>query len=130
MRQLKIYRGVLYHDNEEWYQIWRGIDLSVQNWHEEFDKCWSKHWKISKICTLIGYFWPKYTIFELKRVWRSYGWWHWRLMQNLNENRLVLSKNFRFRLKNRDVILESKMAELNLKQILLIWTFCWWHGAH
>ena len=39
---------------------------------------------------------------------------------NLNENRLVLSKNFRFRLKNRDVILESKMAELNLKQNLLI----------
>ena len=30
---LKIYRGVLCHDNEEWYKIWRGIDLSVQNWH-------------------------------------------------------------------------------------------------
>ena len=24
------------HDNEEWFTIWRGIDLSVQNWHEEF----------------------------------------------------------------------------------------------
>ena len=29
---------VLCHENEEWYQIWRGIDLSVQNWHEEFGK--------------------------------------------------------------------------------------------
>ena len=30
-------QGVLCHDNEEWYKIWREIDLSVQNWHEEFD---------------------------------------------------------------------------------------------
>ena len=26
------------HDNEEWSKMWRGIDLSVQNWHEEFDE--------------------------------------------------------------------------------------------
>ena len=38
MYELKIYRGVLCHDNEEWCKIWRGINLSVQNWHEEFDK--------------------------------------------------------------------------------------------
>ena len=38
MNELKIYRGVLCHENEEWYQIWRGIDLSAQNWHEEFGK--------------------------------------------------------------------------------------------
>ena len=37
MYELKIYRGVLYHENKEWYKSWRGIDLSVQNWHEEFD---------------------------------------------------------------------------------------------
>ena len=37
MYKLKIYRGVLCHDNEEWCKIWRGIDLSVQIWHEEFD---------------------------------------------------------------------------------------------
>ena len=36
--ELKINRGVLCHDNEEWCQIWRGIDLSAQNWHEEFDQ--------------------------------------------------------------------------------------------
>ena len=29
--ELKIYRGVMNHDNEEWYKIWRGIDLSFQN---------------------------------------------------------------------------------------------------
>ena len=66
--ELKIYRGVLCHDNEEWYQIWTGIDLSVQNWHDAFDKFWSEHSKISKICTLTGCFWPKYIMFELKMV--------------------------------------------------------------
>ena len=52
--------------NEEWCQIWRGIDLSVQNWHEEFDEFWPEHSKISKICILMGYFWAKYIMFELK----------------------------------------------------------------
>ena len=36
--ELKIYRGVMCHDNEEWYKIWRRTDLLFQNWHEEFDK--------------------------------------------------------------------------------------------
>ena len=26
------------YDNEEWCKIWKGIDLLVQNWHEEFSK--------------------------------------------------------------------------------------------
>ena len=39
------------HDNKV-MQNWRAIDLSVQNWH--------------KNCTLMGYFWPKYWMFELK----------------------------------------------------------------
>ena len=38
--ELKCYMGVLRHDSEEWCKIWRGIDSSVQNWHEEFDKFW------------------------------------------------------------------------------------------
>ena len=99
MYQLKIYRGVLCHDNEESYKIWRGIDLSVQNWQEEFDKFWPEHSKISKIYTLIGCFWPKYIMLELKKVQRSYVSWHWRLMQNLKENWLVHSKNFRLQAK-------------------------------
>ena len=160
------------HDNEEWYKIWRGIDLLFPNWQEEFDKFWPKHLKVSNIFTLMCSFWAKYILFELKKysqiiyydteegykvwkknwlvkmtwgiwqifihqsreeswkiwrgneefhqfdlstpkslkctlelapltklyVWvkknvqRSYVWWHWRLMQNLKENWLVLSK--------------------------------------
>ena len=82
------------HGNEEWSKIWREIDLSVKNWHEEFDEFWPKHSKISKICTLMGCFWPKYIMFELKKyrgaifhdtrvwckIWRKtdlwFGKWH------------------------------------------------------
>ena len=84
MHELKIYSG-LDNDNEEWCKIWRGIDLSVQNWHNEFDEFSPKHSKTSNICTLIGCFWPKYIKFELKKVQRIYVWWYWRLMQNLKE---------------------------------------------
>ena len=66
--EFKIYSGVMCHDNEEWCKPWRGIDLSVQTWHDEFDKFWLEHLKISKICTLMGFFWPKYIMFELKQV--------------------------------------------------------------
>ena len=53
------------HDNKV-MQNWRVIDLSVQNWHEEFDKFWPEHLEILKNCTLMGCFWPKYWMFELK----------------------------------------------------------------
>ena len=36
--ELKKYRGVIFHETEEGYKIWREIDLSFQNSHEEFDK--------------------------------------------------------------------------------------------
>ena len=58
------------YDNEEWYKIWKGIDLSVQNWHEKFNKFWPEHSKISKACTLMSCFWPKYIKFELRRYRR------------------------------------------------------------
>ena len=67
MYELKICRGVMCHDTEEWCKIWKGIDLSVQNWHEEFDEFWPDYSKISKICTLMGCFWPKYILFNLKK---------------------------------------------------------------
>ena len=93
MYELKIHRGVMSHDNEEWCKNWRGIDLSVHNWHKEFDDFWPKHSKISKMCTLMGCFWPKYIMFELRKVQRSYVWWYWILMQNLKEKWLCAFKN-------------------------------------
>ena len=38
-----------------------------QNWHEEFDKFWPEHSKVSKMFTLMGSFWAKYILFELKK---------------------------------------------------------------
>ena len=67
MNELKIYRGVICHDNKEWWKIWRGIDLSFQTWHEEFDKFWPEHSKVSNICTLMGTFWTKYIMFGIKK---------------------------------------------------------------
>ena len=65
--ELKKYRGVIFHETEEGYKIWRGIDLPFRNWHEEFDKFWPEHSKVSKISTLMGSFWAKYILFELKK---------------------------------------------------------------
>ena len=58
--------------------------MSVQNWHEEFDEFWPEHSTISKICTLIGCFWAKYIMFELKKYrgvifdGTEYWWEVWR----------------------------------------------------
>ena len=50
--ELKIYKGIMCHENEEWCKNWLGIDYSVQNWHEQFDEFWFKYSKISKIFIL------------------------------------------------------------------------------
>ena len=65
--ELKKYRGVIFHDTEEWCKIWRKTDLWFGKWHEEFGKFSPEHSKISKICTLMSCFWPKYKMFELKK---------------------------------------------------------------
>ena len=70
MHELKTYSGVTFHENEEWYKIWRGSDLSFQNCHEDFDKYWPKHSKVSEICTLMGSFRTKYIMFGLKNYRR------------------------------------------------------------
>ena len=49
MYELKIYRGVMCQDNEEWCKIWKGIDLSFQNWQEEFDEFWSEHSSLKNV---------------------------------------------------------------------------------
>ena len=92
--ELKIYGGIMCHDNEEWYKLWRGINLLFPNWHEEFDKFWPKHLKVWNIFTLMCSFWANYILFKLKKysqiiyydteegykVWKKtdlwFGKWH------------------------------------------------------
>ena len=84
----------MYNDAKKWWKIWSGIDLLFQNWHKEFDEFWFENLKVSKIYTLMGCFWPKYIMFELKKyrgaifhdtrvwckIWRKtdlwFGKWH------------------------------------------------------
>ena len=108
------------HENEEWCKIWRGIDLSIQNWHEGFDEFWVEHLKYSKVCTLMGCFWPKYIMFELKKyrgvmfdgtedwckIWRKADLCFLKWPEEFG-------KIFVRRLKNSNFILGSKKAELN-----------------
>ena len=54
------------YDNEELHEIWWGTDLSFQSWHKEFDKFWPELLKVSQIFILMGSFWAKYIMFELK----------------------------------------------------------------
>ena len=56
------------HDTEDWCKIWTKTNFLFQNW-QEFGEFWSKHSKVSKICTLIGPFCAKYIIFDLKKYW-------------------------------------------------------------
>ena len=85
----KKYRGVILHETEEGYKIWRGTDL-FQNWQKEYDKFWTEHSKVSTSSTLMGSFWAKYIyIAWTKKVERSYLSRHWRVMQNLKKNWLV-----------------------------------------
>ena len=67
MFKLKEYRGVIFQDTGEWCKSWRGTDLSVQNWHEEFNDFGPEHSKISKSFLLVGCLWPNYIIFELTK---------------------------------------------------------------
>ena len=62
------YRWVMCNDTDEWWKIWREIDLLFQNWHKEFDEFWFENLKVSKTYTLIRCFWPKYIMFELKNT--------------------------------------------------------------
>ena len=43
------------------------INLLFKNWHKGFDKFWPEHLKVSKIFNLMGTFWAKYLLFELKK---------------------------------------------------------------
>ena len=51
------------YDNGKSCKILKIIDLPFQNWHEEFDKFWPDNSKISKVCTLMGW----YKMFQLKK---------------------------------------------------------------
>ena len=91
--QLKMCRGIMSHDTEEWCEIWTKTDVLFPN-QQELREFWPYHLKVKQICTLIGAFCAKYIKFDLKKyrgivfhdteewykVWRKtdlwFGKWH------------------------------------------------------
>ena len=67
LRELRKNRRIIFHETEDRHKIWRGIDLSFHNWHKKFDKFWPEDSKVSNMLILIGFFWAKYILFELKK---------------------------------------------------------------
>ena len=49
MFYLNEYKGVIFHDTEEWCKIWRKTDLRFGKWQEEFGKFSPEHSKLSKL---------------------------------------------------------------------------------
>ena len=92
MYELKIYRGAVCHGNEEWYKVWRWLDLLVQNWHEEFDEFWSEHLKISKNLYFNGLPLTKVYNVWLKKSTERLCLIAVKIDAKLKENWLVLSK--------------------------------------
>ena len=82
--ELKKYREIIFHETEERYKIWRGIDLSFQNWHKEFDKIWPGTPQSLKNFHFNELLLSKVYIVWAKKVQRNNLSWHWRVMQHLN----------------------------------------------
>ena len=117
MFQLKSYRRVM-----SWQS--RIMQILKRNWLVVSKLAWAI-WRILtralkslKIWTLLGSFWTKYVMFHLKKCWgvMFYGTEDWCKFEGkltcAFQNDVRNLANFH-RLKNKDFILESKMAELH-----------------
>ena len=88
---LKKYRGVIFHNIEEWCKIWRKTGSWFGIWHEEFGKFSPEHLKVSKLQLWWDPFVQSRKCMSLK-LQRSYVSWQWRMVQKLKKNWLVVLK--------------------------------------
>ena len=87
--ELKKYRGVIFHDTEQWCKIWKIMTLWFQKWHHDLDELSSLEYpKVWKLYT-DGLFLSKAYTISAKKFQRNYVSWHWRVLQSLNKNWLV-----------------------------------------
>ena len=83
--ELKKYRGVIFHDTEQWWKILINPDLAVSKLAWGIGWTFIKALKNLKICTLMGSFCPKHNV-SARKSQRNYVPWHWTVIQNLSEN--------------------------------------------
>ena len=84
-------RGVMCHYTEEWCKIWGRTNLCFEKWHKEFGKFWPNTRKSQNL------HFNRLLLTKVYNVWaeklqRSYVLWHWRVMQYLKKNWLVVWK--------------------------------------
>ena len=89
--QLQEYRGVIFHDTEQWCKIWIKPDLVVSKMAEELGELSLEHPKVWKLY-IDGLFLSKAYTVSVRNFQRNYVSWHWRVLQSLNENWLVAWK--------------------------------------
>ena len=90
---LKKYKGVIFHDIEEWCKIWRKTDLLLGKWHEEFGKFSPEHSKVSKLELWWDPLVQSRKCMRLKLTEKlCYVLWQWRIIEKLKRKRLVVSK--------------------------------------
>ena len=64
--ELTKYRGVIFHDTEQWYKIWINPDLVVSKIAWGIGWTFIRAFKSLKNCTLMGFFCPRYAVFLLE----------------------------------------------------------------
>ena len=82
--QLKKYRRVIFHDNEERYKVKRKTQLLFQIWLEGFCEFSPNHSKVQKFI-FNELFLSKVDEVWAKKTQLSYLSWHSTVMQNLNK---------------------------------------------
>ena len=136
MHELQTYRGVISNDTKEWWKIWRGINLSFQNWHKKFDKFWLENLKVSINYTVMVFFWSKYIMFELKnyrgamfhdtrvwcKIWRKADLWFGKWDAEVGEFSQEHTKFSKLGLLLDPFIQSRKCVSLKLKRELCIMT--------
>ena len=87
--ELKKYRGVIFHDTEQWCKMC--INPKPQKWREELGELSLEHSKSEKFF-IDRLFLSKIYNVSATKFQRNYVSSHWRVMQNLKENLLVVWK--------------------------------------
>ena len=111
-------------------------DSSLQNWHDEIDKFWHEHSKVSRIYILVGSFCPKYIMFELIKyrgvifhdtkewckIWWKTDLWLVKWQENFGEFSAEHSKDSKLGLWRDPFIQRRKCMSLNFTEELCVMT--------
>ena len=89
--ELKKYRGVIFHDTEQWCKIWINLDLLVSI------MAWGIGWTFIRALKSENLYFDGVLLYKAynvsaRKCQRNYVSWHWKVMQNLKENWLVAWK--------------------------------------